>query len=103
MAGAKALDIPIEIKSEAENIMNYGFILSNGDRLIALWSDIKPVSGSMGTSSKVTLLGDIGKTVKVIDVLHGVEQESEVNLIDGDIIIEDLMIKDYPIILRLSP
>jgi hypothetical protein len=36
-----------------------------------------------------------------IDVLHGFEQELIFEMVDGNQVIRDFLIKDYPIILRL--
>jgi hypothetical protein len=40
--------------------------------------------------------------VKGIDVLYGFEQELITSMEDGNIVIRDLLVKDYPIILRLT-
>ena len=42
-------------------------------------------------------------TVTGIDVLQGYEQELVASEEGGNLVIRDLLVKDYPIILRLSP
>jgi hypothetical protein len=37
-----------------------------------------------------------------IDVLHGFEQQMITSEEDGNLVIRDLLVRDYPIILRLS-
>lgn len=35
-------------------------------------------------------------------MLHGFEQELIIEMVDGNLVIRNFLIKDYPIILRLS-
>ena len=39
MTGVQAVELPVEIESEADNIKVYAFTYSNGDRLLAVWTD----------------------------------------------------------------
>ena len=61
-----------------------------------------PIRASHHTSpATVTISGLAGYTVTGIDVLHGFEQELIASEEDGDLVIRNLLVKDYPIILRL--
>ncbi len=103
MAGNKPIDLPIEIQSEATNIKSYSFSLSNGDRLFALWTDGIAVDYDPGIEATLTLPGFSAQKVVGIDVLNGFEQELITNVEDGNMVISNLLVKDYPIILRLTP
>ena len=103
MAGAKPVSVPIEIQSEATNIKSYSFSLSNGDRLLALWTDGVAVDADPGIEATLTLPGFSAQKVVGIDVLHGFEQELITNVEDGNLVICNLLVKDYPIMLRLTP
>ncbi len=102
MAGAKPIDLPIEIESEATNIKSCSFSLPNGDRLVALWTDGVAVDDGPGVEATLTLPGFSAQKVVGIDVLNGFEQELVTSIKDGDLVIRDLLVKDYPIILRIS-
>ena len=102
MAGAKPANIPIEIQSETTNIITYSFYLPNGDRLIALWTDGVAADDDPGTRADLTVPDLISDKLIGIDVLYGFEQQLITNTVDGDLIIRGLLIKDYPIILRLT-
>ena len=39
MAGAQATHFPVEIDTDARNIVSYAFSLPNGDSLVAFWAD----------------------------------------------------------------
>jgi hypothetical protein len=46
--------------------------------------------------------GSDAKHAQLIDVLNGFEQELIVENVNGDLFIRDILIKDYPLIIRLG-
>lgn len=102
MAGNKPIDLPIEIQSEATNIKSYSFSLSNGDKLLALWTDGVAVDNDPGIEATLTLPSFSVQRVMGIDILNGFEQQMITSLEDGNLVIRNLLVKDYPIILRLT-
>ena len=102
MSGAEPVSLPIEIQSEATNISSYTFSLPNGDKLLALWTDGVAVDNDPGVEATLTLPGFSAQKVVGIDVLNGFEQELVTSIKDDDLVIRDLLVKDYPIILRIS-
>ena len=56
-----------------------------------------------GVNSTLTLHGVTSLKVIAMDVLNSFEQESIASVEDGSLVIRDFLIKDYPIILRLTP
>ena len=102
LAGAKPENISTEIQSEATNIKIFGFILPDGDRLIALWTDGIAVDDDPGVTADLKISSLTSKQVTGIDVLYGFEQELKVENVGGNLLIHDLLIKDYPLILHMS-
>jgi hypothetical protein len=102
MAGAKPASLNVEIQSEATNIMSYGFSLPNGNQLIALWTNGIAVDDDPGIPSTLTIPGFTGWKVMGIDILNGFEQELISMSEDGNLLVRDFLLKDYPIIIRLS-
>ena len=74
---------------------------TDGDKLVALWRNDELVEDDPGVSSTLTFPGTSAQKVIGIDVLHGFEQELIIEILDGNLVIRNLLIKDYPIILRL--
>lgn len=103
MAGAEPASLPIEIQTEVTNIRNSSFSLLNGDKLFALWIDGEAVDNYPGINTTVTLPSFSAQRVVGIDVLNGFEQELITSTEDGNLVIENLLVKDYPVILRLTP
>ncbi|MEW6716378.1 MAG: right-handed parallel beta-helix repeat-containing protein [Chloroflexota bacterium] len=101
MAGAEPVNLPVEIQSQATNMMSYSFSLPNGDRLLALWTHGVAVDEDSGINATLTIPGFSVQKVTGIDVLNGFEQELVTNMEDGNLVISNLLVKDYPIILHL--
>jgi hypothetical protein len=101
MAGHNPIEIPVEIESEATNLMSFGFSRTSGDRLFAVWTNGVAVEDDPGISATLTFPGTSAQKVIGIDVLHGFEQELINEAVGGNLVIHDLLVKDYPIILRL--
>lgn len=102
MDGAKPEYLPIEVQTQSLNIHNYGFSLPDGNRLVMIWSDNVATDEYPGTPSVIGFPGFSGWNATGIDVLNGFEQELVTSNEYGDLIIHDLMIKDYPIVIKLS-
>lgn len=103
MAGAKPISLPIKIQSEATNIRSYGFSLPNGDKSLALWADGVAIDDDPGIEATLMVPGLSAEKVIGIDVLNGFEQQVITNVEGGDLVISNLLVKDYPIILRFTP
>lgn len=102
MSGTEPTYLAVDIDSEATNIVSYSFGLSNGDRLFALWTDGVAVDDDPGVAATLTLHGVSAKEVLAIDVLNGFEQQLIISTESGNLVINNLLIKDYPIILRIT-
>ena len=103
MAGARATGLASPLQSEYPDIESYSFSLPNGETLIALWTNGAAADQDPGLACTVVLPGFSGHTVTGVDVLYGYTQELITNDDGGDLVIEDLLIGDYPLILRLAP
>jgi parallel beta-helix repeat protein len=99
MAGTSPDSVPVEIQRSAANIRSYGFSLPGGDRMIALWTDSVAVDNDPGVTATLTLPGLSDQRMTGIDVLNGFQQEMITEVENGNLVIRNLMVKDYPIIL----
>jgi hypothetical protein len=102
MAGNKPINISIKIESEATNIRSYSFSLSNGDKLIALWTDGVAVDNDTGVNADLTIQGIISEDVTGIDALNGYQQSLTTSNENGNLIIQDLIVRDYPVIFHIK-
>jgi hypothetical protein len=104
MAGHKAANLDVTIKSDADNILSYGFRLNNGDRLFALWTNGAAAEYDPGVNATLTFTfeDDMPTSITGIDVLHGYTQPLAFEVDGNQLIIHDLRVKDYPIIIQLG-
>lgn len=103
MAGAKPSSVTMEVESAAINIKAYSFSLPDGSQLISLWTDGVAVDEDPGIEATVTIHNVSVKKVTGIDVLNGFEQPLKINIDGTTLVILGLLIKDYPLFLRLIP
>jgi hypothetical protein len=101
-AGASPINLSVEIENQSTNIMSYGFSLPNGDKMYALWINGDAVDEDPGIPSTLSFIGFAGWNAIGIDVINGFEQELISTNENGNLIIYDFFIKDFPIIIRLS-
>jgi len=103
MANHLAIDMPVEIDIETEGPVAYcAFRYPNGDRMLAIWTDGIAQDEDPGVPAIVTFRGLTAETVSGIDVLHGFEQELIFEIDGEDTVIQDLLVRDYPLLIRLS-
>jgi len=102
MAGAEPVSLPVEIQSEATNIRSYSFSLTSGDNLLALWTDGVAVDEDPGVKANLTFPGFTAQDVTGIDILGGFQQPIIAYSENGNLIIQNLIVRDYPIILHFS-
>jgi len=102
MAGANPISMPTEIQSESNNLVSYVFTLMNGDYLIALWNDNAAIDQDDGVLSQLIIPDSVDWSVTGIDILNGFEQQLISSRENGNLIVHNLLIMDYPILIRLS-
>jgi len=101
MAGVRAANLPVQIQTSLTNTKIYTFAQGN-DRLIGLWSDGIATEYDPGVPATLTIPGLGDYTATGIEVLHGYRQPLITENVDGDLVIRDLLVVDYPILLHLS-
>jgi hypothetical protein len=102
MAGATPSVLALQLSSNAENLKNATFVLPNGDLLVALWNDIIAADSSVGKRTNVTVKGFAAQSVTGIDTLNGFTQPLNAEFVGENTAIDDLLVGDYPMIIKLS-
>jgi hypothetical protein len=102
VSGAKPANISLRLESNAENLKNATFVLSNGDLLVALWNDVIAEDNSIPQKTNLTINGFYGQNVVGVDTLNGFQQQLEAHLQGGNVIINNLLVSDYPMIVIIK-
>ncbi len=101
-AGVSADAFAVEIQTDAQNIKAFTFTKTDGSKLVAIWTDGVAVEIDSGMLAALTIPSISAGEVKGIDVLYGFEQQLITSSENDNLVIRDLLIKDYPIILRIN-
>lgn len=96
------VEMPVDFEIDYEPLAYSTFRYPNGDRILAFWMHGTADEEDIGLPAEVKFPGLAAGSVTGIDVLHGVEQELDFNVVDGTTIISNLLVKDYPILIKLS-
>jgi hypothetical protein len=101
LAGAEPTGVTLSVQTiEHANVRHYAFVLPNGDRLVALWTNDEAVEDDPGVNATLTIPGSSAQKVIGVDVVNSFEQELIAEAENGNLVIRNLLVKDYPIILR---
>ncbi len=104
MVGAEPTDViavSLESSEAVEYLRQYTFTLPNGDILLAVWTNGPAVEEDFGVNFTLTINEFSADGVAGIDIFHGFEQELVYETVDSDLVIRDLLVKDYPIFIKL--
>ena len=101
MDGAKPAEVKVVLGSQTR-FDHYGFMLPDGDLMVALWLPGDAVDDHPGETTDVSLPGVRAKRVVGIDTLNGYRQDLEFNREDDTTVVPGLVIRDYPLVLRVS-
>jgi len=94
--------LDIQIQCDAAHLKSYSFSMPDGDKLIAFYRDNVAVDADPGLPAIINIHGFVDKTVFGIDVLTGFQQEMITGEENGSLVIRNLLVKDYPIILKIT-
>ena len=102
LAGAMPIALPVTIATTATHLRQYAFALPDGSHLVALWDDWLPSDRDPGTPATVTIDGLAGASAVAYDVMAGISQPLVTSASGGALVVKDLLVKDYPIFVRVS-
>jgi hypothetical protein len=100
LAGAKPIDLLVQVETMATHLRQYSFALPDGTHLVALWTDWLPVENDPGVAATVAVDGLGGSTAEAIDVVNGLSQQLNASASGGAVVIKDLLVRDYPTFVR---
>jgi len=102
MAGTQTTELPVVIESDANNLRIYTFTDADGDVLLAIWTDGVAAENDSYVHTTLVLPNFSAGEVAGFDVFYGFEQQIVVNNEDGNLVVRDLLVKDYPVILHFK-
>jgi hypothetical protein len=104
LAGADPVALDLTVESESNDIVTYAFTYEDGGLMVALWLDGFATDEAVITVPATLTIPDntLGE-VMGIDILIGLQQQLRTNQTETGLHIPDILIRDYPIILLVTP
>jgi len=99
--GTSPADLKAEFSNKDQKFEYYGFRLADGDRMIGIWLSGKSLDKHPGVITDLTVSVPKCSEVVGVDTLNGVEQELKFEHDGGRAVIPGIVIRDYPLMLRL--
>lgn len=102
MDSAKPTELEVGFSNKSREFDNYNFALPDNGLLVAVWLPDKSVDKHPGVRTDVVVKKVNAGRVVGIDTLNGFEQELGFKEEGDQLVIPNLLIRDYPMVLRLS-
>jgi hypothetical protein len=102
LEGAKPSEIPMEFVSTEKRFDSYAFRLPDESCLVAFWLPGEGIDDFPDVRSDVIISDRNCKNATGIDVLNGTEQALRFSIEGGKTILKGMLIKDYPVVVRLG-
>jgi hypothetical protein len=103
---AKPEEVVAEPEARIDKLETYGFALPGNTKLVALWIREKSRKNRFddyaGVTTGVSISAQAPSKVVGVDLLNGREQDLSFGVSDGRVIVPDLVIRDYPLFVRLE-
>lgn len=94
-------EFPVEFSGE-KDFDCYTFRRGDKELLVAAWIPGKTEDGIVEAKSDITLPGGRAESAWAIDVMNGTEQELNVTRSGNDAVLKGILIKDYPVFIRIT-
>ena len=100
--GTKPADLNVEFSNKDQKFEHYSFELAGGGLMVGAWLPGKSVDRHSGFTTDVVVGVPKCSEVIGIDTLNGVEQELKFTQNGDRLVVPRLVIRDYPLMLRLQ-
>ena len=103
MDDAKPAEVPMELRGkDSQQIDHWGFKFPDGDRMIALWVRDVCQDNYEGITTDLHLNGLVAAKATAFETLNGLTQNLVFNPQAGNTIIKNLIVRDYPLLIRIT-
>lgn len=91
----------IDIQSQVKNVASYCYKTDNG-QLLGYWNDAAATDEDQIGTCSITIKQDGVQHVYLYDTIHGFYQEMNFDMTNGGVVVENIVIKDYPMYLLIN-
>jgi hypothetical protein len=94
-------EFPLKL-SDPKQLLAFTFQRGDGERMLALWMDGPEKDGITEKKIDIAFPGMQGKRATVVDIMNGTEQELNFAPEGGGTLLRGMLIKDYPIFVKVN-
>ena len=104
LEGLKPADFAVKVTPEISDLELYTFKDAKGQPVVALWAAIREQDDCPEKQIDVTFVDLAEDNIELlgIDILNGYQQLFQFERIDGNLHIPKIMVRDYPLVVRLQ-
>ena len=100
--GAKPDSFEVQVQGLSEPFETCRLLRDDGVRLVGVWLARRALDVCEPQRTTVVLPEFSARDIVGIDTINGIEQSLRFEVTDGDTVVSDLLVGDYPIMLRMS-
>jgi len=94
-------EIPVKVRGTRREYQVYS-LARDGEKVLAIWLTGRPGDGDPAEKADITFVEDDFSRAVGVDVINGTEQELRVSRRDGRPVLKGLLLKDWPVLVRLK-
>ena len=94
-------EFPVKFSDE-KGLLFFRFERGNNERMVAVWIDGPHQDAVAQIKAEVGFAGLRARQAHVLDIMNGTEQGLDFAASDSETVVKDLLIKDYPVLIRMN-
>jgi hypothetical protein len=102
LEAARPVESTLEFRGQSAKLDSYLFRLPDGSRMAAYWLPGTGSDNPPEARADIVIHGFNPSKATGVDVLNGLEQELKVTAESGTSILKDMLVMDYPVLIRLK-
>jgi hypothetical protein len=97
----RSADFPVRFSKENE-LLSFTFQRGDGERMVSVWIDAPRKDGIIQQSTGIIFPGIKAQRAAAVDVMNGTEQELNFEASGSDTVLKGILIKDYPVFIKIG-
>jgi hypothetical protein len=102
LEGLDACDFPVTVESDCEYVRYYTFADASGSRYIAIWNDGAAEAVSSIEKCNIIVEKTDAESATACDPFNSVTQALDFSVHDGSTVLNGILLRDYPILIKLG-
>lgn len=102
LEGLDAVGLPVNVESKLEKVRYYTFEDAQGNLYLAIWNDNTAAVNCEGIECNISIPNTSSDFVTAMDPLNSLQQNLIASNKAGSLVLEKVILKDYPLIIKVQ-